>query len=286
MNPSEFAKRNGGCNGCVFVENYEVTACHGVNPEEKIDAQRFLISAWLDCDVTRAAETDDIDQTISYSAVCKRIKAFFLQESRNLLEYLATGTARMLAKEFPLAERVTVTVRKPDAPMKGVFDAVGVTVAVRRSVAYVALGSSMGDRAAYLDRALELLSADELVLSVRESTRIVTPPYGGVAQGEFLNSVAEVVTLHTPESLLVLLQEIERSCGRERLKRWDDRTLDLDILFFGEEVRGSGRLTLPHPDMENRLFVLQPLAELAPAFIHPLTGRRVSEMLRALKDGR
>ena len=268
MNPSEFAKRNGGCNGCVFVENYEVTACHGVNPEEKIDAQRFLISAWLDCDVTRAAETDDIDQTISYSAVCKRIKAFFLQESRNLLEYLATGTARMLAKEFPLAERVTVTVRKPDAPMKGVFDAVGVTAAVRRSVAY------------------ELLSADELVLSVRESTRIVTPPYGGVAQGEFLNSVAEVVTLHTPESLLALLQEIERSCGRERLKRWDDRTLDLDILFFGEEVRGSGRLTLPHPDMENRLFVLQPLAELAPAFIHPLTGRRVSEMLRALKDGR
>ena len=221
MNPSEFAKRNGGCNGCVFVENYEVTACHGVNPEEKIDAQRFLISAWLDCDVTRAAETDDIDQTISYSAVCKRIKAFFLQESRNLLEYLATGTARMLAKEFPLAERVTVTVRKPDAPMKGTF-----------------------------------------------------------------RSVAEVVTLHTPESLLALLQEIERSCGRERLKRWDDRTLDLDILFFGEEVRGSGRLTLPHPDMENRLFVLQPLAELAPAFIHPLTGRRVSEMLRALKDGR
>ena len=158
-------------NASILIENYELTGCHGVNPEEKTEAQRFVFSAVLDVDATVAANTDDVDKTVSYSAVCKLIKAFFGENSRNLLETLALGAARRIMLTFPSISRAEVTVRKPDAPMKGKFDSVGVRAEVRRSVAYLSMGSSVGDRAAYMDKAAELLAADELVLSVKESRR-------------------------------------------------------------------------------------------------------------------
>ena len=80
-------------NASILIENYELTGCHGVNPEEKTEAQRFLFSAVLDIDATAAANSDDVDKTVSYSAVCKLIKVFFCENSRNLLETLALGAA-------------------------------------------------------------------------------------------------------------------------------------------------------------------------------------------------
>ncbi len=144
-------------NGAIIIESYEVTACHGVNPEEKTEPQRFVVSARLHLDIAAAAESDDIDKTVSYSAVCKRIKAFLSDEGKNLLEHLSLTLARDIMLAFPAVNRAEVTVKKPDAPMKGVFDWVGVQAVVTRNTAYIALGSSEGDRAAYLDRAIELL---------------------------------------------------------------------------------------------------------------------------------
>ncbi len=272
-------------NGCILIENYEVTTCHGVNPEEKVEPQRFLISAKLSLDVSTAAKTDDIDKTVSYSAVCKLIKAFFLQESRNLLEYLALNTAKLILKKYPVCA-VEVTVKKPDAPMKGVFDWVGVTATVKRSTAYLSMGSNMGDREAYMNNAVQLLADNDDVFSVVESKRIATEPYGGVAKGEFVNSALKVETCLTADELLDLIHDIEKECGRVRKERWGDRTLDIDILFFDDEVRGEGDLILPHPDMENRDFVLKPLAEIAPYVVHTLMGKRVLQMLKELKAQR
>lgn len=269
-------------NASILIENYELTGFHGVNPEEKTEAQRFVFSAVLDVDATAAANTDDVDKTVSYSAVCKLIKAFFGENSRNLLETLALGAARRIMLTFPSISRAEVIVRKPDAPMKGKFDSVGVRAEVRRSVAYLSMGSSVGDRAAYMDKAAELLAADELVLSVKESRRVATAPYGGVAKNEFLNSALRLETLHTPESLLALVAEVEKSCDRVRDEHWGDRTLDLDILLFGDELRSEGALILPHPEMKKREFVLVPLAEIAPHAVHPLTRKTVAEMLADL----
>lgn len=269
-------------NGRILIDGYELTGCHGVNPEEKVEPQRFVFSAQLDFDLTEAAETDDVDKTVSYAAVCKVIKAFFGESSRDLLETLALGAARRIMLAFPRLVRAAVTVAKPDAPMKGKFDSVGVTAEVKRSVAYVGMGSSLGDRHAYLDKAKELIREDPLVLSVRESARTETAPYGGAAKNAFINSALRVETLHTPEGLLGLLMRVERECGRTREVHWGDRTLDLDLLLFGDEVRSEGDLILPHPEMTRREFVLAPLADIAPHAVHPLCGKRVSELLSEL----
>ena len=269
-------------NGRILIDGYELTGCHGVNPEEKVEPQRFVFSAQLDFDLTEAAETDDVDKTVSYAAVCKVIKAFFGESSRDLVETLALGAARRIMLAFPRLVRAAVTVAKPDAPMKGKFDSVGVTAEVKRSVAYVGMGPSLGDRHAYLDKAKELIREDQLVLSVSESARTETAPYGGAAKNAFINSALRVETLHTPEGLLGLLMRVERECGRMREVHWGDRTLDLDLLLFGDEVRSEGDLILPHPEMTRREFVLAPLADIAPHAVHPLSGKRVSELLSEL----
>lgn len=269
-------------NGRILIDGYELTGCHGVNPEEKVEPQRFVFSAQLDFDLTEAAETDDVDKTVSYAAVCKVIKAFFGESSRDLVETLALGAARRIMLAFPRLVRAAVTVAKPDAPMKGKFDSVGVTAEVKRSVAYVGMGSSLGDRHAYLDKAKVLIREDPLVLSVSESARTETAPYGGAAKNAFINSALRVETLHTPEGLLGLLMRVERECGRTREVHWGDRTLDLDLLLFGDEVRSEGDLILPHPEMTRREFVLAPLADIAPHAVHPLSGKRVSELLSEL----
>ena len=248
-------------NGRILIDGYELTGCHGVNPEEKVEPQRFVFSAQLDFDLTGAAETDDVDKTVSYAAL---------------------GAARRIMLAFPRLVRAAVTVAKPDAPMKGKFDSVGVTAEVKRRAAYVGMGSSLGDRHAYLDKAKELIREDPLVLSVRESARTETAPYGGAAKNAFINSALRVETLHTPEGLLGLLMRVERECGRTREVHWGDRTLDLDLLLFGDEVRSEGDLILPHPEMTRREFVLAPLADIAPHAVHPLSGKRVSELLSEL----
>lgn len=269
-------------NGSIIIRDYEVTACHGVNPEEKTKAQRFVVSAVLDCDVARAAESDDIAQTVSYAHVCKLIKAFLCEESKNLLECLAMSIARRIMLAYPAFTRAEVTVDKPDAPMKGVFRSVAVRAVVKRTTAYIGMGSSMGDRDAYMDKALGILRAHPLVLSVRESHRIHTAPYGGAAENEFLNSAVEVVTLLDADGLFALMHHAEEECARERKVHWGDRTLDLDLLLFGNEVRGEGELILPHPEMSKRDFVLAPLAEIAPHAVHPLARKRISELLADL----
>lgn len=269
-------------NGSIIIRDYEVTACHGVNPEEKTQAQRFAVSACLDLDVSAAATSDDIDKTVSYATVCKLIKSVLCGDSKNLLECLSLTLAREIMLAFPAFSRAEVTVDKPDAPMKGKFRSVAVRTAVRRSTAYLSMGSSMGDREAYMDKAVSLLRADRFVLSVKESKRYATAPYGGVARNEFLNSALEVVTLYTADELLALIHRIEAECGRERAVHWADRTLDLDIIFFDDEVRGKGELVLPHPEAAKRKFVLQPLAEIAPYVVHPLSRKRVAEMLEEL----
>ncbi len=126
---------------------------------------------------------------------------------------------------------------------------------------FIGLGSSLGDAEKTFqsaENALELVNVHVL----QKSHIFKNPPYGGVAENEFSNAVWQIETNLSPEKLLKVLQEVENEHGRTRDKRWDDRTLDLDILIFDEVVMSTDNLTIPHSGIASRKFVLEPLSEL------------------------
>lgn len=265
------------------MKDLEVLACHGVNPEEKVVPQRFVVSIEVFADISAAAESDDVKDTVSYSAVKKLATSFVTQNIFDLIETLAARLAAEILKNFRLASGVCVEIKKPDAPMSGKFDYVAVKTELKWHKIYLSLGSNMGDRDEHLDAAVRALSGDTAFKNVRESARMVTQPYGGVASGEFLNSVVEADTYLSPERLLDKLHAVEREEGRVRDVRWGDRTLDIDIIFYDDIVYDKNGLSIPHYDMINREFVLKPLSELAPYKVHPLLGKSVCELLADLK---
>ncbi len=264
--------------GTIILKDYEVVACHGVNPEEKVNPQRFLFTVKVDTDFALSASSDNLANTVSYSVVKKVVKAVAEENSFDLIETLAYFVAKRVLLTSPLADGVSVKVKKPDAPMSGNFDFVGVELSLKWHEAYLALGSNEGDRNAYLDLAIKSLNEDDNFKEVVESKRIETEAYGGVATGEFVNSCVKLKTLYSPHELLAKIGEIEKAGDRVRTVHWGDRTLDVDIIFYEDEVIGDDDLVVPHPDMQNREFVLKPLLELCPNKVHPLLKKRVNEL--------
>jgi 2-amino-4-hydroxy-6-hydroxymethyldihydropteridine diphosphokinase len=147
------------------------------------------------------------------------------------------------------------------------------------TVAYVGLGSNLGDREGTIRRAAELIGA------VRLSPIIETEPWGYADQPPFLNAAAELETALDPRQLLVHLLDVERRLGRERVgPRWGPRTIDLDLLLYGDERISEPGLEVPHPRLRERPFVLEPLAALVPELKIPGNGT-VSEALTGLQSG-
>jgi 2-amino-4-hydroxy-6-hydroxymethyldihydropteridine diphosphokinase len=149
--------------------------------------------------------------------------------------------------------------------------------------AYLSLGSNLGDRAACIERALELLSGPDLKI-VRRSALYETEPRDVKAQPWFLNIAAEVETRLFPRQLLARVEKIEKELGRKRIVVKGPRTIDIDILLFGRFVVNTPDLVIPHPRMHERRFVLEPLAELAPELRHPVTKKTIRELLASVKD--
>ena len=128
------------------------------------------------------------------------------------------------------------------------------------------------------------LAAVKEIKEVRVSELLVTKPYGGVEQDDFVNGAIALKTLLSPQELLEKLHEIEQHANRERIIHWGPRTLDLDIIFYDKLVYEDEDLIIPHIDMQNRDFVLKPLAELCPNYRHPVFGKTVSQLLGELKE--
>lgn len=154
------------------------------------------------------------------------------------------------------------------------------------AIAYIALGSNMGDRDLNLLRAVAEIGRIPGTRITALSSFYDTEPVGGVEQENFLNAVARIETVLFPHELLEELQRIETAIfGRTRDVRWGPRTMDLDLLLYNDTVQESDTLTIPHPRLHQRRFVLEPLTEIAPDLVHPRLGATIDKLLKKLPVG-
>jgi 2-amino-4-hydroxy-6-hydroxymethyldihydropteridine diphosphokinase len=145
----------------------------------------------------------------------------------------------------------------------------------------IALGSNLGDSGTILHNALLMLDQTPGIAVIQASSWYRTVPIGP-PQPDYLNGCAVLEVAQTPEELLVLLQSIELQFGRVRGERWGARTLDLDLIFYGDLVLDLPNLQVPHPRMRERAFVLIPLAEIAPDWIEPVSQKSIDQLVRGV----
>jgi 2-amino-4-hydroxy-6-hydroxymethyldihydropteridine diphosphokinase len=151
-------------------------------------------------------------------------------------------------------------------------------------IAYLGIGSNLGDPAQQCRDALREISSLKNVQVLRRSSLYRAQPVGNVRQGWFVNGALEVRTTFTAQQLIKALQWVEQTLGRVRAEKWGPRTIDIDILLYGQEIIGTGDLAIPHPEMHKRRFVLVPMNEIAPYVIHPLYGVSMKGLLDRLTD--
>ena len=254
---------------------------HGVFEQEKTLGQEFVIDCEFEIDTSDCG--DDLSKTVNYGAVAMDIIEFATKNQYDLLETLANNLAKYLLSKYLLMEGLTLTVHKPQAPIPTRFDDVTLTIQRQWTTAYLATGSNLGDMQANLDSVLVAIEQDPNVILVKQSGYLKTAPYGVIDQPDFMNGAIKIRTIYTPSELLQFCHRVEQAAGRVRIRHWGERTLDVDILMYGDLVMFTDDLKIPHPEMHLRDFVLEPLAEIEPYLIHPLLKQSVKALLVNLK---
>ena len=263
----------------IQIKDLEVYCHHGVLKEENVLGQKFLVSLILYTDTRAAGESDDLEQAINYAEVSHFVKEQMERQNDKLIEAIAERLAKEILLSYSLVKRVQVEVKKPWAPILLPLDTVSVKIERGWTTAYLSIGSNIGDRKRHLQEALESLEREPTIREVRVSEFIETEPYGYTDQDKFLNAAVELETIEQPQGLWHILQRIEVEGKRERTIHWGPRTIDLDIVLFGDTVMQNEELTIPHREMHLREFVLRPLSQIAPWAQHPVYHKTVNELL-------
>lgn len=267
----------------IRIKNLEVFAFHGVYREENVLGQKFLVDAALFLDTRRAGLTDELECSVSYGDVCRLIDREMKSQNAKLLECVAEHLADQILHTFSSVKEVEIEIKKPWAPVRMHMDYASVRIKRKWHDTFIGVGSNMGDRKQYINNAENEIRSLSEIRNLRMAPVIETEPYGYTNQGKFLNTVFSFETLYTPEELLEELHRIEKNANRERKIHWGPRTLDLDILLYDDLITQEEKLTIPHPEMTKRLFVLEPLCHLYPQGIHPLLHRRFMDIYEELK---
>ncbi len=262
----------------IKIQNLKIYAYHGVLEEEKKTGQEFFVNLKLYMSLRKPGVSDALEDAVNYDEVCTLVTEVFTKEVYDLIEKTAEKTVEALLNQFPALEAVEMELRKPSAPITFAPEDVSVNIYREWHKVYVAIGSNHENALWYLDEACKRMKASPYIRDFKQSGIMQTKPYGPVEQPDFQNGCVSFETYMEPEELLTFLNGIEAELKRERVVRWGPRTIDLDILFFDDLVYNSPTLTIPHIDMQNRLFVIEPLFELCPYFRHPILGKSVEQM--------
>ena len=147
-----------------------------------------------------------------------------------------------------------------------------------RNIAYIGFGSNLDDRLAYIKNAVLQIKKNENCKFIKISAIYETKPLGEANQPDFLNAVAKIETELSVKELFNFLKEVEKKVGRKDSYKWGPREIDLDLLFFNDIVYSDENLTIPHPGISQRDFVLKPLAEIEPTLFHPVLKQKISDI--------
>ncbi len=262
----------------ILIDDLRVLTVIGALPHEREAAQPLRIDLSIGVDLHEAGQTDDLGATVHYGLVAERVMAAAEASKHVLLERLAAEVADIVLS-FDRVEVVEVLVTKLRPPValsvgttavrmiRTRAEAVSIQPGSRASSheAIIALGSNLGDREGFLRHAIRQLGSMVAGSVVAVSDVYETDPVGGPdEQGAYLNMVLKVETSLDPYALLRLCHRVEASAQRERSVRWGPRTLDIDLLFYDDARIDSHALTVPHPRIGERRFVLAPLSDVAP----------------------
>ncbi len=263
----------------IIIKDLEIYAYHGVNQQEKDLGQKFLVSAELNLDLSMAAQSDALNETVNYGQLCLELEEVFRKEKYDLIERAAQQLCDYILLNYSLVRKVKVTVKKPWAPIGRPLDYAAVQFERGWHTAYIALGSNMGDKENNIKQAIKKLKDSPRIKVSKVSAFYETEPVGVIEQDLFLNGAVQIETLLTPKELMTRLLEIEAELKRVRTIKWGPRTIDLDILLYDDYITATEDVVIPHPRMHERSFVLEPLNEIAPFVMHPVMNRRISQLL-------
>jgi len=269
----------------IYIKDLEIFANHGYFQEEKKLGQKFILSFELDLDLSGAGEEDNLDKSVHYGILCEEIEKEFTKTSYDLIEKAAEEIVNFILLKYEAVDKVKLKLKKPWAPVRKHLDYVAIEIERQWHKAYIAIGSNLGDKEKNIREALEIISNSKHTKINKIAKYYNTEPVGYTDQGEFLNTAIEIKTLLNPKNLMKFLLEVEKSLKRERIIKWGPRTLDLDVIFYDDLISSDEEIIIPHPRMEERLFVLNPLCDIASYKLHPILNKRIIDIRDSiLKD--